>query len=39
MPIDTDARSLDAALVSPAFVIDPDGNNIEAVWYDYSKVK
>jgi catechol 2,3-dioxygenase-like lactoylglutathione lyase family enzyme len=22
-----------------AFVYDPDGNNIEAVWYDYSKVK
>lgn len=22
-----------------AFVHDPDGNNIEAVWYDYSKVK
>lgn len=22
-----------------AFVFDPDGNNIEAVWYDYSKVK
>src|SRR5262249_17171784 len=22
-----------------AFVIDRDGNNIEAVWYDYSKVK
>jgi catechol 2,3-dioxygenase-like lactoylglutathione lyase family enzyme len=22
-----------------AFVRDPDGNNIEAVWYDYSKVK
>jgi len=22
-----------------AFVIDLDGNNIEAVWYDYSKVK
>lgn len=22
-----------------AFVIDPDGNNIEAVWYDYSKEK
>jgi catechol 2,3-dioxygenase-like lactoylglutathione lyase family enzyme len=22
-----------------AFVIDPDGHNIEAVWYDYSKVK
>jgi hypothetical protein len=22
-----------------AFVLDPDGNNIEAVWYDYSKVK
>ena len=21
-----------------AFVFDPDGNNIEAVWYDYSKV-
>lgn len=21
-----------------AFVIDPDGHNIEAVWYDYSKV-
>jgi len=21
-----------------AFVLDPDGNNIEAVWYDYSKV-
>lgn len=20
-----------------AFIIDPDGNNIEAVWYDYSK--
>ena len=20
-----------------AFVLDPDGNNIEAVWYDYSK--
>jgi len=22
-----------------AFVLDPDGNNVEAVWYDYSKVK
>lgn len=22
-----------------AFVLDSDGNNIEAVWYDYSKVK
>ena len=22
-----------------AFVLDPDGNNIEAVWYDYSKTK
>ncbi len=22
-----------------AFVYDPDGNNIEAVWYDYSKSK
>jgi catechol 2,3-dioxygenase-like lactoylglutathione lyase family enzyme len=22
-----------------AFVHDPDGNNIEAVWYDYSKAK
>ncbi|HEY3699995.1 MAG TPA: VOC family protein [Spongiibacteraceae bacterium] len=22
-----------------AFVIDPDGNNIEAVWYDYGKEK
>jgi catechol 2,3-dioxygenase-like lactoylglutathione lyase family enzyme len=22
-----------------AFVLDPDGNNIEAVWYDYSKGK
>jgi len=22
-----------------AFVLDPDGNNIEAVWYDYSKSK
>ncbi len=22
-----------------AFVFDPDGNNIEAVWYDYDKVK
>lgn len=22
-----------------AFLLDPDGNNIEAVWYDYSKVK
>jgi|SRR5882757_2596089 len=22
-----------------AFVFDPDGNNIEAVWYDYSKEK
>ncbi len=22
-----------------AFIHDPDGNNIEAVWYDYSKVK
>jgi len=22
-----------------AFVYDPDGHNIEAVWYDYSKVK
>jgi catechol 2,3-dioxygenase-like lactoylglutathione lyase family enzyme len=22
-----------------AFAFDPDGNNIEAVWYDYSKVK
>lgn len=22
-----------------AFVLDKDGNNIEAVWYDYSKVK
>ncbi|HEV7136940.1 MAG TPA: VOC family protein [Steroidobacteraceae bacterium] len=22
-----------------AFVLDPDGHNIEAVWYDYSKVK
>jgi catechol 2,3-dioxygenase-like lactoylglutathione lyase family enzyme len=22
-----------------AFVHDPDGNNIEAVWFDYSKVK
>ena len=22
-----------------AFVRDPDGNNIEAVWYDYSKAK
>lgn len=22
-----------------AFVYDPDGNNIEAVWYDYSKAK
>jgi catechol 2,3-dioxygenase-like lactoylglutathione lyase family enzyme len=22
-----------------AFAYDPDGNNIEAVWYDYSKVK
>jgi len=22
-----------------AFVFDPDGHNIEAVWYDYSKVK
>ena len=22
-----------------SFVYDPDGNNIEAVWYDYSKVK
>ena len=22
-----------------AFVHDPDGNNIEAVWYDYDKVK
>jgi catechol 2,3-dioxygenase-like lactoylglutathione lyase family enzyme len=22
-----------------AFVLDPDGNNVEAVWYDYSKSK
>jgi len=22
-----------------AFVLDPDGNNIEAVWYDYSKAR
>jgi catechol 2,3-dioxygenase-like lactoylglutathione lyase family enzyme len=22
-----------------AFVLDPDGNNIEAVWYDHSKAK
>jgi catechol 2,3-dioxygenase-like lactoylglutathione lyase family enzyme len=22
-----------------AFVLDPDGNNVEAVWYDYSKAK
>jgi catechol 2,3-dioxygenase-like lactoylglutathione lyase family enzyme len=22
-----------------AFLLDPDGNNIEAVWYDYSKSK
>ncbi len=22
-----------------AFVLDPDGHNIEAVWYDYAKVK
>lgn len=22
-----------------AFALDPDGHNIEAVWYDYSKVK
>ena len=22
-----------------AFAYDPDGNNIEAVWYDYSKAK
>jgi predicted lactoylglutathione lyase len=22
-----------------AFALDPDGNNIEAVWFDYSKVK
>ncbi len=22
-----------------AFVLDPDGHNIEAVWYDYGKVK
>jgi catechol 2,3-dioxygenase-like lactoylglutathione lyase family enzyme len=22
-----------------AFVLDPDGNNIEAVWYDYSRSK
>jgi len=22
-----------------AFVLDPDGHNIEAVWYDYSKAK
>jgi catechol 2,3-dioxygenase-like lactoylglutathione lyase family enzyme len=22
-----------------AFVYDPDGNNVEAVWYDYDKVK
>lgn len=22
-----------------AFVLDPDGHNIEAVWYDYSKVR
>ena len=22
-----------------AFVLDADGNNIEAVWFDYSKVK
>jgi catechol 2,3-dioxygenase-like lactoylglutathione lyase family enzyme len=22
-----------------AFVLDPDGHNIEAVWYDYSKVQ
>ena len=22
-----------------AFVLDPDGHNIEAVWYDYSKVE
>ena len=22
-----------------AFVLDPDGNNIEAVWYDYSKAQ
>lgn len=22
-----------------AFVLDADGNNVEAVWYDYSKVK
>ena len=22
-----------------AFVYDPDGNNVEAVWYDYSKAK
>ena len=22
-----------------AFLLDPDGNNIEAVWYDYSKEK
>jgi catechol 2,3-dioxygenase-like lactoylglutathione lyase family enzyme len=22
-----------------AFVLDPDGNNIEAVWYDYSKAE
>ncbi|HEY7963281.1 MAG: VOC family protein [Steroidobacterales bacterium] len=22
-----------------AFVLDPDGNNVEAVWYDYSKAR
>ena len=22
-----------------AFVLDPDGNNVEAVWFDYSKEK
>ena len=22
-----------------AFVLDPDGNNVEAVWYDYGKAK
>ncbi len=22
-----------------AFILDADGNNVEAVWYDYSKVK
>jgi predicted lactoylglutathione lyase len=22
-----------------AFIRDPDGNNVEAVWYDYSKAK